>query len=126
MKNEEFVCAFIIAVILAVLGISLYVYGYGISSPCPGDKAASVESYSNIALKKQQCHRILNAPDFIQESLKNLNPEQVEFDDFGNSSIQTCKPFETIVCDGIEYRLYDVCFPSRRIVYTIAIEEDYL
>jgi hypothetical protein len=38
---------------------------------------------------------------------------------------ETCKPLETIICNGVEYRLYDVCGPWI-IRYRIAIEEDFL
>jgi len=79
------------------------------------------------ALKAKQCEKILNAPDFIREDLKDLTPQRVEFvenDDV--STIQTCKTFETIICDGVEYRLYDLCLPSRQLISPIITEEDFL
>jgi len=103
-----------------LLAICLFV----ICAGCIGGKPAA-ESNPNIT-KAEQCSRILNAPDFAREALKNLNPFQAEFAENGTVTTQTCKPFETIICEGIEYRLYDVCLPSRRITCTIITEEDFL
>jgi len=78
------------------------------------------------ALKAKQCEKILNAPDFIRkEYLTDLTPQTIEFIENDVSTIQTCKTFETIICDGVEYRLYDLCLPSRRIVCSIITEDDF-
>jgi hypothetical protein len=88
---------------------------------CAGSKANNFN-----ARKIEQCDRILNAPDFVREALRNLNDHEVEIHKDDITTIETCKSFETISCNGIEYRLYDVCYPSRTFHYVIATEDDYL
>jgi hypothetical protein len=92
---------------------------------CTGNKLIAKNSNLN-TIKIEQCYRILNAPDFFRDGLKNLNPDEVEIHKGDTITYEICKPLETIICDGIEYRLYDVCSPSKTIIYTIATEEDYL
>jgi len=88
--------------------------------------AASKGNNNSNPVKVKQCNIILNAPDFFREALKDLNPFTAEFHENDAITSQTCKPFETITCEGIEYRLYDLCLPSRRITCTIITEEDFL
>jgi len=93
---------------------------------CAASKPASVAESNWNALKKKQCEQILNAPDFIREVLKDLTPSQVRFHENDTITTQTCKTLETIICNGVEYRIYDLCFPARRVIFNLLTEEDVL
>ncbi|MDR2583588.1 MAG: hypothetical protein LBC75_08930 [Fibromonadaceae bacterium] len=87
---------------------------------CPTHKAYFLDERAieyNNAFKIEQCHIILNAPDFVKDALKT--PYSSRNVDTGE--VSDCH--ETIICNGIEYCLYDIT-SSGKIKYTIATGEN--